>query len=186
LDNVVSKNTYNNIGGIVFSPDGKRLGYVANKGEQYVVVLNNDESKSYQNIGTLETSAGEVAMIFSNDSQKVAYKAVDGQQEFVVVNDVAGKKYDSISNFVFLDNGSYTYQAKTGEKQVTVVNQKEVVTPPPTSTTGGQATNYQPTPGTPADFSSNDSGGRDLHLDPNRLQYSVCSGDNAHGPGCNF
>lgn len=188
LNNVLQKNAYDSIGGVGFSPDGQKLAYVANKGEQFVVVVDNKESKPYQEIGKLQTSTGETSFIFSQDGSKIAFKAIEDQKVFIVVNGQEGKKYDDISSFVFIDGGNqFTYQAQSGGTVITVINQKEVVnapvnTTPTTGTNNGSGNNNSSNSG----HVSNGSEGRDLNLDPNRLQYNICNGKTANGGQCNF
>lgn len=68
----------------VFSPDGKRVAYVAKTGKQWSVVINGEEGKPYDEIGP---------PIFSPDSHSLAYEARLGKQWFLVLNGKEGKPY---------------------------------------------------------------------------------------------
>lgn len=189
VNNVAKENFYDNIGGLAFSPDGQRLVYLAGKGGKFVVILNDKESKAYQEISTLNTSAGEAYFVFSQDGQNVAFKVTENDQTFIVVNGQEGKKYDSISNFVFVDNGnSYTYQAVIDGTQITVINQTEVVDNNNSDQNTDQNIVDDPSPDPTADSSASGQvikykkNKYDKNLDPDRLQYSPCSNSSS----CNF
>ena len=72
-------------GSLLFSPDGKRLAYVAQVGKQQMVLLDGQAGKPYLGI-----VAG--SLTFSPDSQHLAY-AVQGedQQWFSVMDAQEGK-----------------------------------------------------------------------------------------------
>jgi len=183
IDNTVQQQVYDSILQIIFSPDGKKLGYLAEKGNQSVIVLNGQEGKAYQKIAPLQTSAGSTYIIFSPDGKSIAYKVVDDKGTYVVVNGQAGKIYTDITSFAFTPDGQFTYQAQTGDQQVTVVNNKEVVDTTIGNTTmpSGQNPNTQNSgSGT---YSSRSK--RDLHLNQSRLFYPTCTGS-ASEKNCNF
>jgi hypothetical protein len=58
---------YDNIGGTIFSPDSKRVAYVAGVGDKEFMVVDGKEEKIYDAI---------VGTIFSPDSKRVAYVAL--------------------------------------------------------------------------------------------------------------
>ncbi|MDW8026564.1 MAG: hypothetical protein RMK18_11970, partial [Armatimonadota bacterium] len=65
--------------------DSKRFAYEARRGGKEFVVVDGEEGKEYDGIGTL---------IFSPDSKHLAYGAERGKKQFVVVDGVEGKEYD--------------------------------------------------------------------------------------------
>lgn len=182
INGVAQSTQYNSITEIVFSPNGEQIAYVANKNEKYVVVLNQKEGKEYQEIGELETKTGTAYIIFSSDSQSFAYKVIEDQQQFMVINSQEGKRYDEISNFTFSDDGSqYAYEAEKNGREIIVVDNKEVSnTPAGSSGSSGSSTGSSGSSAT--DYSTHfRNGKKDVHLDPSRLNFPVCTGSS-----CNF
>lgn len=186
INGVAQETQYNSITEIVFSPDGKQVAYMANKNEKYVVVLNQKEGKEYQEIGELETKTGSAYIIFSSDSQSFAYKVIEYQQQFMVINSQEGRRYDSISNFTFSDDGhEYAYEAEKNGREIIVVNNREVSNVPAdySGSSGSDSNSGSSNSGSsPTDYSTHfRKGKKDVHLDPNRLNFPVCS-----GTSCNF
>lgn len=73
-----------------FTPDGRRLVYVAKKGERAVVVIDGQEGPIYDKIG-------QPIPIFSPDGAHIAYTARDyGQPESVILDGKAGPGFDNI------------------------------------------------------------------------------------------
>lgn len=68
---------YENIGDVVFSPDGEHHGYKALKGQKWMAVIDGSEGGEYDEI---------YSIIFSQDGKRYAYRAKDAGQEFVVVD----------------------------------------------------------------------------------------------------
>ncbi len=185
INGLAQETPYNSIAEIAFSPDGQQIAYVANKNEKYVVVLNQKEGREYQEIGKLETKTGSVYLIFSSNSQNLAYKVIENQQQFMVVNGREGKRYDSISNFTFSDDGSqYAYEAEKDGRVIIVVDNKEVSNTPagPSGSPGSPTDSSDSSSSSAPDYSTHfRNGKKDMHLDPNRLNFPVCSGSS-----CNF
>jgi roadblock/LC7 domain-containing protein len=71
--------------GVVFSPDGKCVVYVAMKGDKQLVVVDGQPGPEYDGIRNL---------VFSPDGKTVAYAAVKGDKWFVVVDGQPGPEYD--------------------------------------------------------------------------------------------
>lgn len=179
---------YDSISEIVFSPDGTKLAYVAGKNEKYTVVLNGNEGKEYQEIGSLQTETKLSSIIFSPDSQNIFYKVVEDQSVFLVVNGKEGKRYSDITNFYFSDDGKqFAYDAISGNKEVTVINNKEVVVTSNASGTTNTNTNTNTNTANSGGSNSNSKyyrkSGRDIFLNPNRLKIPICQSGEG---GCNF
>ena len=78
------------MGTIAFSPDSKRVSYVAATTSKKFVVVDGKEGKQYD--GILASSG----VIFSPDGKRVAYGAQVGSEQFVVVDEREEKQYDGI------------------------------------------------------------------------------------------
>ena len=74
---------------LIISADGRRVAYVARRGERYVVVVDGVEGKPYRLIKYVD-------VCFSSDSKRVAYAAWRDPMDVVVVDGVEGKPYHSI------------------------------------------------------------------------------------------
>ena len=115
---------------IRFSPDSKRVAYVANRDKQCFIVVGDVEGKPYEFI-----KVGGI--IFSDDSKRVAYVARRDEKEIVVVDGVEGKPFDYISDLssLFSSGGkpvSYVSyigvrRSGPGQRNVLVVNGAEVL-----------------------------------------------------------
>jgi Tol biopolymer transport system component len=89
LDGVPGK-PYAKVAGLRFSPDGKRLAFVATKDSQReVVVVNGEEGKDFG-------MADSQSLLFSPDSQRLAYVAgaPDSVKQFVVLDGKEGSEFD--------------------------------------------------------------------------------------------
>lgn len=179
FEKTVQQQVYDKILQIIFSPDGKTLGYIAEKGNQDVIVMNGQLGRTYQEIAPIQTSSGSTYIIFSPDGQSVAYKVVDDKGTYMVVNGEAGQIYTDITSFVFSQDGSFTYQAQSGDQQVTVVNNQEVVTT--SGNTTGTPTTGGSTGSSGQTSTTSSRKGKDVHLDQKRLFYPTCTGGS-----CNF
>ncbi|MDQ3133219.1 MAG: hypothetical protein M3Q76_00230, partial [Acidobacteriota bacterium] len=74
---------------IVFSLDGRRVAYVAQRGAKFLVVVDAKEGPEFDNIRVGAPS-------FSPDGRRVAYTAERGDSEFAIVDGVESKLFDSI------------------------------------------------------------------------------------------
>jgi WD40 repeat protein len=98
---------YDNVVSLLFSPDGRRLAYLAAKGtrerhEQFLVV-DGREGKKYENVGSLR---------FSPDSRHLAYIVTAGEQQFVVADGVERQRYFGVTNLTYSpDNRRLAYVA---------------------------------------------------------------------------
>jgi hypothetical protein len=103
VDGVEGKE-YGGIGreSLVFSPDSRRVAYVARRGGKELVVVDGVEGNEYGGIqarpgfgptpGVLGVLEG--SLVFSPDSRHVAYLARRGDKQFLVVDGVEGKEYE--------------------------------------------------------------------------------------------
>jgi hypothetical protein len=94
--------SYENVGFYVFSPDGKRLAYAAQKAKQWVVVVDGKEGKEYDSIGHLT---------FSPDSKTVVYSARRGDRQLTIAGGKEGKLYYGIAPIVFDSPNTFHYLA---------------------------------------------------------------------------
>lgn len=141
--------------GLVFSPDGKRLGFVAVNGHKSFIVVDGKEGKYYD-----MTVSG---LVFSQDSKHVVYNArhdgkevivkdeieimesnslqssvcspdcsrmaciyKEGDNKYVVVDGKPGERYDNITELKFSTNGKrFVYAAWCGDSMCAVVDGME-------------------------------------------------------------
>ena len=68
---------------LVFSADGKRVGYIAKRGDRWLVVVDGEGGSGYDGIG-------KGTLIFSADGKRVAYGAKKGKHAVVVVDGQEG------------------------------------------------------------------------------------------------
>jgi len=127
---------YEIVAGPIFSPNGRKVAYVAKKENKNFVVVNGKEGRAYDEI------VGNP--VFSNDSQKLAYIAKKdciesvmeyegkkypiktGCKKVVIVNEEEGKAYDDITSFIFSpDSQKLVYEAVKERNFLMVVNGKE-------------------------------------------------------------
>lgn len=108
---------------IRFSPDGKRVAYVARSKDKSFVVVDGAEGSPFDRIPV-------GAPVFSPDSRRVAYIAEKaGKHAVVVIDGVQGPTFDWISETYprFTRDGRHLiYTAHRGERSVIVVDGKEV------------------------------------------------------------
>jgi len=115
---------------LAVSPDSKRVGYVAQRGGQrllvgrevlllggkWLVVLDGVEGRQYDGIG-------KGSPVFSPDSKRLAYGAVRGNNQLVVVDGVEGKEYDGVGPPVFSpDSKRVAFGAGRARNQLVVVD----------------------------------------------------------------
>lgn len=101
---------------LLFSPDGRRIAYLAKHGRNDSVVVDGSEGKPYRDVDLLR---------FSPDGKRVAYLA---ERKVVVVDGVEGKRYDEVGLPHFSpDSKRVAYWAKRGGRQFVVVDGAEGV-----------------------------------------------------------
>ncbi|MGE5608514.1 MAG: hypothetical protein ACM359_04625 [Bacillota bacterium] len=99
LDGVEGK-TFDFIGDVRFSPDGKRLACVAQRGSRSLVVIDGVEQGQYDRV-----EGG--SLTFSADGRRVAWVARRDNKQFIVVDGVEGRPYDRVlyqDGLAFSDN----------------------------------------------------------------------------------
>lgn len=80
-----------------FSPDQKRVYYIANNNKGYVIASDNIDSKTpdFYESKTYDFIMEDMPL-FSADSKKIAFAAQRASRSYVVVNNVEGKDYDDL------------------------------------------------------------------------------------------
>jgi hypothetical protein len=108
--------SYDGLGDLAFSPDGRRIGITANVGAQTKAVIDGKEGPLYDGAGPL---------LFTPDSQHVAYRAARQGQQFMVVDGKEGPPFDGIGLFGFSRvGGRFAYTALKDERRLLVVDHK--------------------------------------------------------------
>jgi hypothetical protein len=123
---------YDRVGSPVWSRDGRRLGYVAERNKRCMVVVDGQPGPEWDAIGgglVMFTSPPSPPVlpghpVFSPDSKRVAYEARDGQKWRMVVDGQAGPAYDSVAfSFRFSADGKhFIYTGKNGQKPQVVID----------------------------------------------------------------
>jgi Tol biopolymer transport system component len=103
---------------VVFSPDSKRLAYIAKKKKKSIVVVDGAAGKEYDNI------VGFPLILFSPDSKRFAYIAEQGKNRLVVVDGEEGEKYTMTGMCVAFSPNSkrYAYYAAVEDEWFTVID----------------------------------------------------------------
>jgi Tol biopolymer transport system component len=110
---------FDQVGRLVFSPNGKYLACAVKSGPADSVLLNNRQQRLYDHVVAM-------SMTFSPDSSKLAYAARLGRAAFAVADGKRYPRYDSVAHLTFSpDNQRLVYAAAAGYKAFTVVDDKE-------------------------------------------------------------
>jgi Tol biopolymer transport system component len=113
-----------------FSPDGKRLAFVAGTGKgpafRMFVVVDGVDGSPYARIGS-RMYDGLGAFGWSPDGKRWGHSAMKPEGgEVVVIDGVEGKVYEGVTGPVFSPDGKrWAHPAKRGAKWITVVDGKE-------------------------------------------------------------
>jgi Tol biopolymer transport system component len=110
---------------IKFSPDGRRVAYVARKGVKFLVVVDGKEGPEYDRIRVGAPS-------FSPDSRRLSYFAERGGKTFAVVDGIESKPFDRSSSHAPTfspDSRRVVYMAQHGKQTHVVIDGVEVVEP---------------------------------------------------------
>ena len=90
---------------------------MARAGEKWIVVIDGQEGKDYDDIQSL---------IFSPDGRRVVYQGRVGEKWIVVIDGQEGKDYDDIQSLIFSPDGQrVVYQGRVGEKRIVVLDGQE-------------------------------------------------------------
>ena len=128
-----------------FSPDSKRLAYVARSGNKHFVVVDGKAGKGYDKIKMLSDRVGSLASarpnpssdfeirnstseIFGPDSKRIVYVACSGSKCFVVTDGEEGPSFDDIKSAgdIFSPNSKrVAYRGQSGEKWTVVIDGKQ-------------------------------------------------------------
>lgn len=99
---------------ISFSSDGKRMGFIAARGNHALAVIDDVDGKEYDVIAWLT---------FSPDGKHAAYGANDHGKQVVVLDDNPGRRYKSVESIMFSPGSKHlAYIAGRGRKQSVVVD----------------------------------------------------------------
>jgi hypothetical protein len=101
---------YDAVGPPTFSPDGRRLAYIARRSHTSYLVLDGVPGEPFDAILPEEGDLSnylEDSPVFRNDGSSVAYKACLGRREFIVCDGEAGEPFDFVS-------GGPAYSPNTG------------------------------------------------------------------------
>lgn len=123
IDNEEERN-YEDVRNLIFSPDSKRLAYIAGDGgKEFVVDIivgateEEEKRKTYNHIKSL---------FFSPDSQHLVYIATEGGEEFVVKDEEEGGKHKEIIDIACSSikerdlKITYTAKGKEGKKRIVI------------------------------------------------------------------
>ena len=125
---------YGSVGdSLVFSPDSKRVAYLAGTSGKQILVVDGKEGKAYDETWgvngehvVFSPDGRRVAYVATSGGKRVAYWKDSGGKQFVVVDGKPGQAYDEIASVVFSpDSQHVAYGAKVGDKWVVVINGKE-------------------------------------------------------------
>lgn len=101
----------------IFSPDSKRVAYVAGKNGRKLAVIDGAAGKGYDAVGDIT---------FSPDSKRVAYMAAEGTERFMILDGVEqSQRFDALhaSGPIFSpDSKRVGYAGKHGAKWVVVID----------------------------------------------------------------
>ncbi|MCE5239956.1 hypothetical protein LLH23_15960 [bacterium] len=96
----------------LFSPDGKRLAYVALRGKQACVVVDGHEGPAYDGVSLLS---------FSANGARLGYAGQRGERQVVCLGERVSPAYDAVEELVFSPDGAhYAYAATRGEASMVV------------------------------------------------------------------
>ncbi|MEP6920353.1 MAG: hypothetical protein ABI967_04445 [bacterium] len=108
---------------IKFSPNGRRVAFVAGRGKKFLVVVDGKEGPEYDRI-----SVG--APRFSPDSRRVSYFAERGEKTYAVVDGIESKPFDYGSSDAPIfspDSRRVIYMARHGQQTHVVIDGVEIV-----------------------------------------------------------
>src|SRR5262245_62029260 len=110
---------------IKFSPNGRRVAYVARRGDKFLVVVDGKEEPEYDRIRV-------GAPAFSADSRRLAYFAERGGKTLAVIDGIESQPFDSSSSVAPIfspDSRRVVYMAGYGKQTHVVIDGVETVEP---------------------------------------------------------
>jgi hypothetical protein len=97
----------------VFSPDGRRVAYIAQQGGKQFVVVGKDRGETFDKVSF---------PVFSPDGQRVAYIAQQGEAKYVVADGEKSEGFDEVWSLLFSPDGqTLAYRVQQGGQVVAVV-----------------------------------------------------------------
>ena len=108
--------------GVVFSPDSRRLAYIAIQGgKSFFVVDGQPEEIGID--GLAAEPRGDPAIYFSSDSRRFAYGGIRAKRFFFVVDGTQGREYDNLRHFEFSQDGThYAFTSAKADRHVITVD----------------------------------------------------------------
>jgi WD40 repeat protein/serine/threonine protein kinase len=108
--------------GVVFSPDSRRLAYLAAQGGKKFLVVDGRPEEIGIDLLWAEPS-GDGAIYFSSDSSRFAYGGVRAKRFFFVVDGNLSREYDNLRHFEFSQDGThFAFAAAKGNRFVITVD----------------------------------------------------------------
>lgn len=108
--NGIEGKDYDSIQIVKFSPDGRKLGYVAQRDKRFYVAVDNSEGIGYVSAANL---------VFSPDGKHSAYAASREKSVFVVTDGVEGRNYEG------LDPGTISFSSDSKHAVYTAVRSEK-------------------------------------------------------------
>ena len=111
-----------------FSPDGRRMAYVATKGQKTFVVVDGSPENEFDAINWFD-AIKDRGIIFSPDGKITAYTARTAGKWCAVINGRPGQPYDEIraGSIVFSHTGGHTaYVAKKGPSWFVILDNRPI------------------------------------------------------------
>jgi len=121
IDGQSEPGEYDEIGPVIFSPDGKRVAYPAKRDSKWFMVVDGQEGPEYDKISLSRE-------VFSPDSKRLVYGAMKGDKWFVVLDGKAGPEsgYDNVGYFSFSpDSKRLAYATEKDRRQYVVVDGRD-------------------------------------------------------------
>jgi hypothetical protein len=104
---------YDKINGLVFSPDGKRVAYMALDGQRQLMVVDGHAGEGYAQVAV---------PVFSPNGKHVAYSAKKGEHMLEVIDGQESAEYESVGGPIFSpDSKHVAFGAKKSHKKIMAV-----------------------------------------------------------------
>jgi len=132
VNDVRDKNSYEYLGPLQFSSDGKHYAYAGTKDKKTSIILDDQEIEKYEdeNVSfgiTLSPDGSKVAL--RGKKRIINEKTFIPPKEFIIFDGQQGPEYDAVSNLVFSPDGkNFVYSAKDGAKNFIIYNNQKTET----------------------------------------------------------